>query len=78
MLTTAPNAESVVEAPPVEAREFSQAPATTAPLPEELDRMIAEAAYYIAERRGFEPGHETDDWLQAEAQVYDSVAASAR
>jgi Protein of unknown function (DUF2934) len=30
---------------------------------------IAEAAYYRAERRRFAPGHELDDWLQAEAEV---------
>jgi len=41
----------------------------------ELDRMICEAAYYIAEQRGFEPGHELDDWLAAEAQVHDQLAA---
>jgi Protein of unknown function (DUF2934) len=28
--------------------------------------MIAEAAYLIAERRNFEPGHEVEDWLAAE------------
>ncbi|HEX5460984.1 MAG TPA: DUF2934 domain-containing protein [Steroidobacteraceae bacterium] len=31
--------------------------------------MIAEAAYYRAEKRHFEPGHELDDWLQAEAEI---------
>lgn len=40
----------------------------------ELDRMIGEAAYYIAEQRGFEPGHELDDWLAAEAQIHDQLA----
>jgi hypothetical protein len=30
---------------------------------------VALAAYFIAERRGFEPGHELDDWLAAEAQL---------
>lgn len=30
--------------------------------------MIAEAAYYRAERRGFAPGHELEDWLWAEAE----------
>ena len=30
---------------------------------------IACAAYFIAEQRGFEPGHELDDWLAAEAAV---------
>ncbi len=31
--------------------------------------LIAEAAYLRAEGRGFAPGHETDDWLAAEAEV---------
>jgi hypothetical protein len=31
--------------------------------------LIAEAAYYRAERRGFEPGGELDDWLAAEREV---------
>jgi len=36
---------------------------------EERYRQIAEAAYLIAERRGFEAGHELDDWLAAEIEV---------
>ena len=31
--------------------------------------MIAEAAYYRAERRGFAPGHELEDWLAAEGEI---------
>jgi hypothetical protein len=31
--------------------------------------MVAEAAYLRAERRGFIPGHETEDWLAAEQEV---------
>jgi hypothetical protein len=37
--------------------------------PEFRHEMVATAAYYIAEQRGFEPGHEVDDWLAAEAAV---------
>ena len=37
--------------------------------PDARDRMIAFAAYCRAEKRGFEPGHELEDWLQAEAEV---------
>lgn len=36
---------------------------------EERQQLIAQAAYFIAERRGFVPGNELDDWLQAEAEV---------
>ena len=35
----------------------------------DYERMIAEAAYYRAERRGFEPGHELEDWFAAEAEI---------
>lgn len=31
--------------------------------------MIAEAAYYRAERRGFIPGYDLEDWLLAEREV---------
>ena len=31
--------------------------------------LVAELAYYKAEARGFEPGHELADWLSAEAEV---------
>ena len=31
--------------------------------------MTAEAAYYRAERRGFESGHELEDWLAAEGEI---------
>ena len=31
--------------------------------------MIAECAYLRAERRGFAPGHEEEDWIAAEAEV---------
>jgi hypothetical protein len=35
----------------------------------EWHRMIAEAAYYLAQKRGFLGGHSLDDWLAAEQQV---------
>lgn len=36
---------------------------------EEMQSMIEEAAYHLAEKRGFVPGHELEDWLKAEIQV---------
>ena len=51
-----------------------QPPVAGSPVPDDVHHMIAEAAYYLAERRGFEPGHEIDDWLEAQAQVYDVIA----
>jgi len=32
-------------------------------------RLIAEAAYYRAEQRGFAPGRELEDWLAAEIEI---------
>jgi hypothetical protein len=36
---------------------------------EERHRRIAEAAYYRAERRGFTPGYEDEDWIAAERDI---------
>lgn len=36
---------------------------------EERYRLIAEAAYYRAEKRGFQGGDPTQDWIQAEKEV---------
>ncbi len=38
-------------------------------VPSDLNTLIAEAAYYRAQQRGFTPGHELDDWIAAEAEV---------
>ena len=35
----------------------------------EFRQMVAINAYYRAEKRGFEPGHEMDDWLEAEQEI---------
>jgi hypothetical protein len=40
----------------------------------QLRAMIAEAAYFRAEKRGFVPGHELEDWLAAEAEITRAVA----
>jgi hypothetical protein len=34
-----------------------------------LTSMIATAAYFLAAERGFAPGHELDDWLEAERRI---------
>lgn len=33
------------------------------------EQLIAEAAYYKAEQRGFQPGNEMADWFEAETNV---------
>ncbi len=39
---------------------------------------IARAAYLKAERRGFAPGHELEDWLAAENEVDQRLAGEGR
>lgn len=58
-------------AAPVRAEESS---VRAAPSPEQRRAMIAEAAYYRAQRRGFAPGAELQDWLAAEAEIDRALA----
>lgn len=41
----------------------------------ERQRRIAEAAYFLAEKRGFDPAYVLDDWLQAERTVNAQLGA---
>jgi len=55
----------------------SRQPVSESDLPDPLSgkdtclqrQMIAEAAYFRAEQRGFASGNEMSDWLQAEADM---------
>lgn len=42
-------------------------PAARAISPEQREHMIGEAAYYRYVHRGYTPGHDLDDWFEAEA-----------
>jgi hypothetical protein len=53
------NAKALLEAPDVTVVGQTDA---------QRREAIAVAAYYLAQRRGFEPGHELEDWCAAEAQ----------
>ena len=63
-------------------KSAAKAKAATQPVrPERIgselrEQMIAELAYYRAEKRGFEPGHELEDWLAAEQEI-DALAQAA-
>ncbi len=52
------------------------------PMAPHLDRprqtAIAEAAYFRAERRGFAPGHELEDWLAAEREIEGRLIGEGR
>jgi hypothetical protein len=45
---------------------------------EDTRRRIAEAAYFRAKERGFEPGHELEDWIEAESEVMGRIDGQAR
>jgi hypothetical protein len=36
---------------------------------DEFREMVAVNAYYRAEKRSFKPGHELDDWFEAEKDI---------
>ena len=44
----------------------------------ELHAIIAKAAYFCAERRAFAPGHELDDWLQAERDIEQALGLRSK
>jgi hypothetical protein len=43
--------------------------------PPQRHSLIAEAAFFIAQERGFAPGQELDDWLAAEREVDQGLSA---
>lgn len=47
------------------------APSGTSVADAARQKMISDAAYYRAQKRGFAPGRELDDWLAAEAEITD-------
>jgi hypothetical protein len=62
-------APKAVKRPPSAPKAPSTPPVRARVTPEARRALIAENAYHRAERRGFELGHEDEDWLAAEAEV---------
>jgi hypothetical protein len=63
--------KAVARAPVAKARtKKNQQPVSGPALnTEERNRLIAQAAYFRAEKRGFAPGFELQDWVEAETEV---------
>lgn len=53
-----------------------RAPGSTVYSSSEYYRMISQAAYYLAEHRGFQSGHELEDWLAAEREISTTLGRS--
>jgi hypothetical protein len=66
-LTTKAAAPAPVAAEPVPAAAVAEV--VVEPGSEPPGDMVATAAYYLAAARNFMPGHELDDWLEAERNV---------
>ena len=66
-----PAAEAEVTVTQLERREIPS-------FSESREARIAEAAYWRAERRGFTAGQELDDWLAAEKEIDEDIAATQR
>ena len=60
---------AVAKKPRAPRKTLTTKTAAAEPSNEELGGMIATAAYYLAAARNFTPGHELDDWLEAERSV---------
>lgn len=54
------------------------ADAKTALSNEEIYRLIAETAYFKAKARGFKPGGEVQDWIEAETEVRQRIESRGR
>ena len=69
-LNRPPNADETAPetlVPDVVRTHLSSSPAVEAP--QDRERRIADRAYELACERGFSPGAELDDWLQAEREI---------
>ena len=71
---TAVAPKNAIRAPTVAAKPVkNSAEAQTTSVPvltaHEREKFIAQAAYFRAEKRGFAPGCELQDWIEAEAEV---------
>ena len=66
------------EAAAKSAPKASRMPVQDKPLSnEDLYNLIAETAYFKAKARGFAPGGEVQDWIEAEAEVRHRMRAGA-
>jgi len=68
-------AKAKPKAPAKKARKSKTSAADSTPSQDSAEQrmMIAEAAYFIAEHRGFVAGDELNDWLQAERDIQSSM-----
>jgi hypothetical protein len=66
---TAPKKKAPASGPAIGKIGIVKTDARATVLPINLEEEIRRLAYLFSERRGFEPGHEAEDWLAAETEV---------
>lgn len=73
-------ASTTAAAPTAKSTKKEAAPAKTATqvTPEQRRHYVAEAAYFIAERRGFQGGTQHDDWAEAEVLIDRMLAGDTK
>ena len=54
---------------PFNAKNKTETDAEAITRADQLRTMIKDAAYFLAEKRGFVSGHELEDWLKAEMEI---------
>jgi hypothetical protein len=71
--TASPTAQGTA---PQSGADTTAAPAASIS-PVEFRHRVSEAAYYRAQQRGFAPGWEERDWLEAEAEIMQRLGLRA-
>ena len=64
-----PRKTAAKKVPQVTAAPAKRPRKASPPVPADRESMVRVAAFLRAERRGFAPGYEIEDWLAAEAEV---------
>lgn len=76
--TSSPSPRPSGSQPAAAAKGKARQPAATGITAEQLHQLIAEEAYLRAERRSFQGGDSTGDWLAAEAEITRKLAHGAK
>jgi hypothetical protein len=72
------NASASVIREEIEITPQPEAPACAVIDPQTRHDLIAQAAYFRAQHRGFMRGHEQQDWLAAEMEVDNALCIGAK
>ena len=67
---------AVKKVAPAKTAAARRPPKSAPSVPPDRESMVRMAAYLRAERRGFAPGYEIEDWLAAEAEVNERCQAT--